>query len=736
MTPVMSDKSRVSDFLSDIATGMIIGMVSLTIAISLAALIFSGSLTPFLGYGISIALFSTAVLSGVVALSSSLPGAIANPQGVSAALTALIAASVAAGLPTTLPQSQVLSAIALAIGLSTLLTGVFLVILGGLRLGDLIRYIPYPVIGGFVAGIAWLLMQRAFVVLAGTPLQWRTITTLIHPSLLVHWLPGLIFGLGLLAAARHAKPVLAISALLIGGVAAFYLILALGGASVAQAMSDGWLLGPFPHTVLWEGINIAALGQISLRTVLPGGGTLLTLGMVTAVSLLLAGSALELVAQQDLDLNHELRSTGLANIISGLGGGLAGFHSVGLSTLGQRSGLHGRMGGFLVAGLSILMLLFGTRPIAYLPRPVIGGVLLFLAFTSLHRWLGVTFRRLPIGDYLLIWLILIVIVTVSLLAGVAAGALIAVVLFAINYSQIAVVKHTLDGVTYRSNVDRSRAQETILQARGKEIFILKLQGMIFFGTAYKLLDIVRRRLKDTEQPKLRFLVLDFHAVTGFDSSAVISFQRLKQMAEQQDFVLVFSHISPDLRSQLTSSGYALATDAHLQLFPDQDRAVEWCEARILDQTESSSPQAAPSLWEQLASQMGEAAAQRLRSYCQRCEFKAGETLMQKDDPADALFFIESGRVTVVLPLAGGETVRLRSMGSGVVVGEMAMYLHTPRSASVIADSTVVAYKLTAGAMQRMEHEHPAAAAAFHQYMARLLAERLQKTDVTLQAMLD
>jgi len=81
-------------------------------------------------------------------------------------------------------------------------------------------------------------------------------------------------------------------------------------------------------------------------------------------------------------------------------------------------------------------------------------------------------------------------------------------------------------------------------------------------------------------------------------------------------------------------------------------------------------------------------------------------------------------------------VRLRTMGAGTVVGEMGLYLQQARSASVVADAPTVVHRLTAEALDRMEHSDPAAAAALHRFMAHLLAERLANTNKTLQALLD
>ena len=122
-------------------------------------------------------------------------------------------------------------------------------------------------------------------------------------------------------------------------------------------------------------------------------------------------------------------------------------------------------------------------------------------------------------------------------------------------------------------------------------------------------------------------------------------------------------------------------------------------------------------------------------YLERLKVEQGETLIQQGDPADSLYFIEEGTMSVQLVTGGTRFVRLKSLGSGTVVGEIGFYLNSPRTASVIADTPAVVYKLTRVALQLMQEKEPGLALAFHEYMARMLSERLQYTTRTLEASL-
>jgi CRP-like cAMP-binding protein len=105
-------------------------------------------------------------------------------------------------------------------------------------------------------------------------------------------------------------------------------------------------------------------------------------------------------------------------------------------------------------------------------------------------------------------------------------------------------------------------------------------------------------------------------------------------------------------------------------------------------------------------------------------------------PAQELYFVESGQVSARLRLPDGRELRLRTMGPGAVVGEMGLYVGQPRSASVVADRPTLVYCLSLAALESMHREAPATAAAFHRYVASLLAERLAHANATLQALAD
>ncbi|MFC1537372.1 Crp/Fnr family transcriptional regulator, partial [Gemmatimonadota bacterium] len=143
------------------------------------------------------------------------------------------------------------------------------------------------------------------------------------------------------------------------------------------------------------------------------------------------------------------------------------------------------------------------------------------------------------------------------------------------------------------------------------------------------------------------------------------------------------------------------------------------------------------LVEQLATQFSSAeVVVRLTAYLEKKEAEVGFKLIRQDETAGEIYFIESGRVTVYLELESGQKLRLRSMGAGSVVGEVGMYLNLKRSATVVTDRPSVLYCLQKDKLEWMNRQDPALAGEFHQFIVRLLSERLTATNISLKALLE
>ena len=645
------------DWLSATFSGLMVGAISIISSVSFAALVFAGPLSVHLGYGLNVAL-TTAVVTGLIlALGSSCPIAISLPQDRPAPILAIMVAAVSAAAPTDAPSEQVLLGIAAAIIATSLITGSFLLALGLARAGGLMRFIPYAVLGGFFAGTGWLLVIGGLRVMSG--LELATIESMLQladPDLLLRWLPGLALAMVLLIASRFIASGIAVFAILFAALGVFFLGTLNNGGTLETLGRAGWLLGPFESQV--DGGHLMGLPQLleadHWSVVFDQWPNIGTVVVISSISIMLTVSALEMLTHRDIDINHELRVIGLANLATGLGGGMVGFHSLSSSGLALKLGARYRATGVIAALTAAVALFFGIELIGYIPRIVVGGLLLFIGFAFLGKWLFGSWGKLPHGEYLVIPLILMTIAAVGFIEGLILGLLAALIQFVLKYSRTTVIRYALSGKEARSAVERNIDDDHFLADQGPRLLVMKLQGYLFFGTTAQLSGRLKARLADTSKPALRYLVLDFQTVNGIDSSAAYEFHRLRLLAEDQDLIIVMTGMPQVMRRQLRS-GDIFKINAHIQEFDDLDRGLEWCEEQLLAERRSRRTEAPKTALQHLADALpAHCSLTDVLAYLSEVIFGVGDELIRQGDASRDMLFLERGDVSVYLRPTSGE----------------------------------------------------------------------------------
>lgn len=710
-----------------LTAGIIGSLLQIVLAISYAALIFTGDLSNFIANGIGLVLLGTVIIGIITSLFTSLPGTTGASQDIPAAILAGIAVVIAKSLPASTPSQEIFLTIVATIGVTSLATGLFLWGLGQFKLGSLVRFLPYPVVGGFLAGTGWLITTGAVSTMTDQSLS----MALLQPDMLLRWLPGLIFTIALFFILSRTNHSLVIPGMVIGGTLLFYLIAYISG-STAELSSQGWVLGPFPKGGLWQPISLADLDKVHWSLIGGQAVNIMTVLIMSAIALLLNGTGLELATRRDMDLNHELKTAGMANIVTGLTGNMTGYHQLGVSSMNHKLGAGGRLTGLITATVGLIALMFGASALSLFPKVILGGLLLYLGVSFLKEWVYDAWFKLPRLDYFVVILILLVTAFVGFLEAVGVGLITAVILFVINYSRIDVVRHELSGATQHSRVTRPPHQQHLLDEHGNEVYILRLQGFIFFGTADNLLNTIRERINDAQLALPKFIILDFRRVTAIDSTAGLSFTKLKQLAEAKGIMLVLAEMSLIIQQQLQKSDFG--PGSHIHITPDLDRALEWCEHQLL-QTVDTAATTAEQLEQQLQTLLtNNSKVKELVNYLERQEVPPGHYLIKQGDAPDALYFIESGQVTAQLENPGQKPIRLQTMRGGHVVGEIGFYLGQQRSAAVIADEPSIIYRLSLNTLQEMEAQDPDIASTLHQLIIHRLAERVNHLVTAVNAL--
>lgn len=717
---------RVHRALNDILGGSVASVLSITFGLSYALLIFSGPLAPYLSYGVAATFISSAVVASVIRLGSSLPFAIAGPESSTAAVAGILAASLTERMAAADPSAPLLAPAVITLSLATIATGIVLCGFGVTRMGRAIRYVPYPVVGGFLGATGLLIVLGAIRVITGQPLQFTTFSRFAEVIPLSELSAALAMALILYLTWHRSRSAFGLPVILVGGVIAAHVAFWVIGISPEEAQAAGWTFQPPPPSKImlpWSPQDLARYPWHLLPDML---GDLIAVIFVTASSTLFNTTGIEVAVHREANLERELNITGLANILSGALGGYAGCISVSRSVLNVTTGGTGRLSGLTVAAISVLMLAVAPELLGYMPKFVLGGLLIYLGADQLHKWIIESRRRLSKTEYVSLLAIIVIIVQWGFIAGVLIGVIIGCATFAFSAARIEAVKYGFDGSEYRSSLDRSRDDLAVLADHGGKIQGLNLQSYLFFGSANRLYQHVKALL--ARYPECRYLLFDFKHVTGIDSSAAYSFAQIKRSADERDIKLVLVHLPPLAEKALRSSGFITAD---VSIVPELDHALESCENEIIAEHQGLQQEEA-SLRDWFTQILGsEQDAAALIHRCQRVEVDAGEVIVRGGEVADSMHFILDGRVGIMIPADEGRTTRVRSLGRYTTIGEMGLVSQTPRSATIQAEVASTLYVLNTHQFEAIKTDDPELSHKLLTYFVSVMAERLTFANRTI-----
>ena len=726
-----------SAFFRDCLSGFVFSLVIITYCISFSALIFQGDLVDGLTLGLSALLIGTVVTCLIITLTSSLVPTGSGPDTPAVAVMSVLAATIAARLaPTGMSTELIVVHVLMAVSLSTLMTGLLLFALGAFKLGTWLRFVPYPVIGGFLAASGWLLVTGGVEVMTGVSpeLSFSSLRSLVSPDILPQILVGLTFAISIFTMRRIVDSFLTLPLAFFASVILVDLVLLWFGLVENFGGRSAWYLQGGQGMDLWVPVRAAFEYDVQWGVILYNAAEIGAVMGVTAISVLLDVSSLEVARQQSANLDTELKSNGWANIVAGLAGGAGGNISLSGSILIQEAGAVTRLSGVAASVFCAAVLLIGTNIVNYVPTPLLGGLLAYLGFVVLSEALVRSPAQRSLTEFLLAGAIMAVIVYSGYLFGVMIGIVGACLLFAISYSRIGVVRRHLTRLNFSSNVERSPHEVSLLREHGAQIHILWISGFIFFGSSNGLFEFIRRTMDEQDDPKLRYLVLDFSSVPGLDTSAVLSLVKLRNYCDERAAHIAFAGLNEQLHASFSDAGVFTGNGPH-RAFPDRNEALEWCEGLLLDAYEIDAATEAdfePWLEGVFGGNLDPA---RLMSYFDRRQFKEGQVVLKQGGRANSVDLLATGSIAITLTDDEGNTTRLRRMAAQTVIGEMGFFRKAPRAAAVIAEQPSIVYRLTRKNFDRMQAEDPETAAAFYRLIVRILSDRLEFANREITALI-
>ena len=716
-----------SELIPSVLAGLVAGLLGVVFMFSYAAVILGGDMTTYVPRLAGHFLFGAVVVGLVIAVRSRFRGVVALPQDNPTAVMAAVVVSVAAGGAADLTPEELFTTVVVAIALSTAVGAAILWLVGRFHLAQLVHYVPYPVVAGFLAATGWLLFKGSFVVMAGQALDLSVLGSLTSVAYL--WVPGLVFGATLLwLTMRSSSPFVAPVVILVA-IGAFYVALLASGMSIDEATENGWLLAATGGGLLLEPIDLSLVSWQVITDIIPGLTTVL---IIVVLSVLLNLSALSSALTVDPEPDHELRSLGGANALAALGGSLVGYHYVSLSTLGHRMRGDSRLVGIIVAVIALIALTVGSNLLSYIPRFVLGGMVVFAALGLLDDWLVRSFRNRSRVDLAVILAILVVVELVGFLEGILVGLLAAIVIFIVSYGRTNVVRHELNGQQARSTVERPASHARLLAEEADALLFLKLHGFVFFATTVRLIEHLQERIA-TADGRIHRVILDFEHVTGVDTSALHDMVKLKRLAGEEGLTLVASSLDRDLEARFATEHFDDGDPWIEPTFPTADEAIEWCEDELLREHGLEPKIDERPLAELIAEIAGDLPAQPLVDRFEAVELASGAELIHAGAHERALIFVERGALSVYGE-QGDVHVRLRRAGAGAVLGVAGFFRHGQDEAlsTIRADEPSRVQRLSLSDYEDLERSDPVLAAALQRYLVGVLSDRFTATLSTFE----
>ncbi len=724
--------------MGDIFGGLASMLVALPSAIAFGMVIYGTIGSEFASSGALVGMIGTMVIGMVAAMTGGTARLISAPCAPAAALLAVFVGEAMAGGV----DAQMVPICLLLVGL---MAGIFQIVIGTLGGGRLIKYIPYPVVAGYLSGVGVLIFLAQLPKFLGMPKGVALMKGLAEIGIW-KWecvAIGLASILAMSFGDRLTKKVPASIMALVAGVATYFLIAMIrpamfsleGNNLVIGQLGGGDIdyLGMLAKQ--WQGLAGFEPSVLGLLVV-----PALTLATLLSVDTLKTCVVLDAMTKSRHNSNRELIGQGLGNLASALCGGMPGAGTMGPTLVNLSSGAMSRYSGVFMGFFSLLVLLLIGGLVAWIPIASLAGILIVVAYRMVDRKMfALVKRKSTILDFLVIISVVVAAVTLSLIAASAVGIAMSVMLFLRDHINSSVIRHRAFGDKSFSKKIRIAPELEVLEKKGSQTLILELHGHLFFGTADQLLSEVEPWFR-----KVRTMIIDMKGVERVDFSAVHMLHQIEARIIDGGGRLIFTALPGERQSGQNVSQYMetlgfSSGDKRTLIFADLDEALEWTEDEIIKNSgiERYGEDVELELSGiELFKDVSDDSRSQFRPYMKEKTVATGKTIFKQGDPGEEIYFIRRGTIKIELPLSGGRAHHLSSFGRGDFFGDLSFMDQRHRSASARASSDASLFVLSRGDFDRMMTTHPRAASVFFERLSYMLAGRLRRTNIELQASQD
>ena len=651
---------------------------------------------------------------------------ITAPCAPAAAVLSALAAGFAQG---GMPAEKAL----LLLGLIGLFAGVIQIALGLAGIGKLIKFIPFPVVSGYLSGVGLIIIGSQIPKFLGVAGAGGLLDSLAHPSLWV-WqsaVVGAVVVAAMLWMPYVTKVVPATILALVCGVAC-YGVLGWFDPALLVLEHNPLLVGPLTDSganlLDTLGIRLPGMDLLQLPTLLQVAVPALTLAVLLSIDTLKTCLVIDALTNTSHDANRELIGQGVGNMASSLAGGIPGAGTMGASLINISSGGTTRTSGLVTGVSSLLALVFLAPLIAWVPVAALAGILIVTGFRMIDRH-SMAFFYTPATrlDFLVILSVILVAIFGNLIAASGVGVALAILLFIREQTRSSVVRKRTEGAAIFARRHNGPGSLAWPDSKANDSVVFELQGSLFFGTASQL-----HAALEPEIASHKYVILSMRRVQSLDVTATHVLEQIKDQLEKNDGYLVFCDIPKDLPSGLKMKRFLKDTGVvrptnKAFAFRQLEDALKWVESRELPQHPELEPMAVVTVDLSAMPLLSQASAtdiDALQALANVRTVRAGKKIFKQGGSDDALYLIRSGLVQVSASSHRRDGFELAELGPGDVLCSSGFLQCESPALEAVAVSNAEVYVLSRAALDALAVEHGAVATALVAGSARNLALHL------------
>ncbi len=522
-------------FMTDAVAGIIVGIVAIPLAIAFA-IACGPKISPAEG-------LITAIIAGF--LISFLGGSKVQIGGPTGAFVPVIAVII---------QQNGVGGLMIA----TIISGILLIIMGFCKLGSIIKFVPYPVIVGFTGGIALIIFSQQINNLFGLGIdpneipadfinQW--ICYFRHFTEINWWALGVgVVSLGIIIISPKFSKKIPGSFIAIVVVTIAALVLKnYWGINEIKTIGDLYTLP--------EGIPSPRMPQVELeqgktffdliQQLFPAAFTIAMLGAIEA---LLSATVADGAIGDKHNSNTELIGQGVANVIVPFFGGIPATGAIARTMTNINNGGRTPVAGIVHAIVLLIVLLFLSQLVAYIPMTCLAAVLVVVCYNMSGWKTFVSLAKNPKSDFTVLIVTFILTLVFGLSTGIGIGLLLAVVLFIKRTNEASVIRIFRDEIDPNKNLDVSLHEEKLIIPKGVEVY--EIDGPYFFGVANKF-DEIMQIIGD--KPKVR--IIRMRKVPFIDSTGIHNLETLCEQSKREGIQIILSGVNRHVRETLKKAGF-------------------------------------------------------------------------------------------------------------------------------------------------------------------------------------